>query len=92
MIRYTKPAARQLAAVLDYIADHSAQGADNVFDRIEQTLKLIAEQPRIGRTTNRAGFRRLNLYPYPYSILYRAGSAEIVVHAIRHAARKQPRW
>ncbi len=34
IIRYTKPAARQLATILDYVA--------NVFDRIEGTLALIA--------------------------------------------------
>ncbi len=92
IIRYTKPAARQLAAVLDYIADHSLQGAGDVFDRIEGTLALIVEQPGIGRTTSRPDFRRINLHPYPYVILYRAGAAGIVVHAIRHAAQKPPRW
>lgn len=65
IIRYTKPAARQLETILDYIAAHSPQGADNAFDRIEETLALIAAQPGIGRTTNRPGFRRVNLYPTP---------------------------
>jgi toxin ParE1/3/4 len=92
IIRYTKPAARQLAAILDNIADHSPQGAGKVFDRMEETLALIADQPRLGRVTNRPGFRRVNLHPYPYVILYRIGSVEIVIHAIRHAARKPTRW
>lgn len=92
IILYTKPAAKQLAAVLDYIADHSPQGAGNVFDRIEETLVLITDQPGIGRATARPGFRRVNLHPYPYVILYRVGAAEIVVHSIRHAARRPPRW
>jgi plasmid stabilization system protein ParE len=42
IIRYTKPAARQLAAILDHIADDSPMGAAKVFDRIEGTLALIA--------------------------------------------------
>jgi plasmid stabilization system protein ParE len=90
IVRFTKPAARQLDEILDYIAAHSLQGAEKVFDRIEETLSLIAAQPSIGRATNRAGFRRVNLYPYPYAILYRASTTEIIVHAIRHAARRPP--
>jgi toxin ParE1/3/4 len=42
--------------------------------------------------TSRTGFRRVNLHPYPYVILYRVGAAEITIHAIRHAARRPPRW
>ncbi len=91
-VRYTRPAARQLAAVLEHITEHSPQGAHHVLNRLEQALALVAEHPRIGRATNRPGFRRINLHPYPYSILYRADSTGIVIHAIRHAARPQPRW
>ncbi len=88
IIRYTKPAAKQLDAILDYIADHSPQGAGKLLDRIDETLALVAAQPGIGRATNRPGFRRVNLHPHPYAILYRAGATEIVIHAIRHGARK----
>ena len=90
-IRFTKPAARQLEAILNYIALHSPQGAGKVFDRIEETLALIAAQPGIGRATNRPGFRRANLYPYPYVILYRPRIDTIVIHSIRHAARQPMR-
>lgn len=90
IIRFTKPAARQLEAILDYIAIDSPQGAGKVFDRIEETLSLVMAQPGIGRMTNRSGFRRVNLYPYPYAILYRPHANEIVIHAIRHAARRPP--
>ncbi len=54
-------------------------------------LALIAAQPGIGRSTNRPGFRRVNLHPHPCAIFYRASETEIVVHAIRHAARKPRR-
>jgi plasmid stabilization system protein ParE len=91
IVRYTKPAAKQLDAILDYIAGHSPQGASNVLDRIDEMLALIAAQPGVGRATNRPGFRRVNLHPHPYAILYRAGATEIVIHAIRHAARKPRR-
>lgn len=88
IVRYTKSAAQQLDAILDYIGVHSPQGAGKVFDRIEETLALIAAQPLIGRATNRPGFRRVNLHPHPYAILYRAGTTEIVIHVVRHTARR----
>lgn len=88
IIRFTRPAAKQLDAILDYIAGHSPQGAGNLLDKMDETLALVATQPRIGRATNRPDFRRVNLYPHPYVIFYRAGATEIVIHAIRHAARK----
>jgi toxin ParE1/3/4 len=87
-IRYTLPASRQLDAILGYVEARSPRGAGNLLDRIDGALALVAEQPRIGRKTNRPGFRRIIVNPYPYVILYRASVAEIVVHSIRHTSRR----
>jgi plasmid stabilization system protein ParE len=87
-IRFTLPASRQLDAILAYIEARSPQGAGNLLDRIDEALALVAEQPRIGRATNRPGFRRIVITPHPYVIIYRASSAEIVVHSIRHTSRR----
>ena len=87
-IRYTGPAARQLDAILAYIEARSPDGAANVLSRIDEALSIATEQPRIGQLTSRRGFRRIVINPYPYVILYRAGAEEIVVHSVRHAARK----
>ena len=54
-IRYTGPAARQLDAILAYIKARSPDGAANVLSRIDEALSIAAEQPRIGRLTNRSG-------------------------------------
>ena len=91
-IRYTRRAARQLDAILDHIEAHSPQGADRVFNRIEAILALLAEQPRSGRPTRRLGFRRIVIHPYPYVILYQPTADEIVIHSVRHAARKPRGW
>jgi toxin ParE1/3/4 len=87
-IRYTGPAARQFDAILAYINARSPDGAANVLSRIDEALSIAAERPRIGQLTSRPGFRRIVINPYPYVILYRAGAEEIVVHSVRHAARK----
>jgi toxin ParE1/3/4 len=91
IVRFTRPAARQLEDILDHIATHSPHGASKVFDRIDEMIALVLAQPGIGRATNRPGFRRINLHPYPYAILYRAHPNGIVIHAIRHAARRSTR-
>ena len=87
-IRYTRRAARQLDTILAYIAARSPQGAGHFLDRLDATVAILAEQPHSGQITNRPGYRRLVLNPYPYVIFYRATSAEIIIYGIRHAARR----
>ena len=87
-IRYTGPAARQFDAIPAHIKARSPDGAANVLSRIDEARSIATEQPRIGQSTSRPGFRRIVINPYPYVVLYRAGAEEIVVHSVRHAARK----
>jgi plasmid stabilization system protein ParE len=51
-LRYTIPALADLAAILDYIAVHSPQGARRVHARIKASTELLLLHPRIGRRTN----------------------------------------
>ncbi|HLI98142.1 MAG TPA: type II toxin-antitoxin system RelE/ParE family toxin [Bradyrhizobium sp.] len=87
-IRYTRRAAKQLDTILAYIGARSPQGAAHLVDRLDTALAIVTEQPHGGQPTSRLGYRRLVLNPYPYVIFYRAASAEIVVHGIRHMARR----
>lgn len=64
-VRYTRRAARQLDAILDYIEERSPKGPRKVMDRIEAALELLAEHPNAGQTTDRGGARRLVAQPYP---------------------------
>jgi len=43
-IRYTKPAARRLDAILAYLEARSPQGAGHVLDEIDAALALVAER------------------------------------------------
>jgi plasmid stabilization system protein ParE len=73
--------------VLTFIDRQSPQGAQRVKTRILATIELVLQYPDCGRLTNKSGLRRVSAYPYPYVIFYRASSTDIVIHAIRHAAR-----
>ena len=86
-LRYTLPAVADLSAILDYIAAHSPQSARRIQGRIQTVIDLLLLHPYIGRPTNDPTIRRMTTTPYPYLIVYEATEAEIIIHAIRHAAR-----
>jgi toxin ParE1/3/4 len=86
-LRYTLPALADLGAILDYIDAHSPQGARRVKARIQALTDLLLQYPRIGRRTNDPAIRRMTTTPYPYLVFYEATESEIIIHAVRHAAR-----
>jgi toxin ParE1/3/4 len=86
-IRYTAPAFADLSLILDYVAEHSPQGANRVQARIQSVIELLTSHPHIGVRTEDPAIRRLTTLPYPYLVFYEVTETEIVVHAVRHAAR-----
>jgi toxin ParE1/3/4 len=86
-LRYTLPALTDLAAILDYIAGQSPQGARRVQARIKAVTELLLQRPHIGRGTTDPKIRRIAATPYRYLIFYEATESEIVIHTIRHEAR-----
>jgi plasmid stabilization system protein ParE len=87
-VRYTRRALRQMTEVLDYIEARSPSGAENVKKRLQSIIDLLAEHPNSGRATNKGNLRRFVVSPYPYVIFYHADATGIVIHGIRHAARR----
>jgi len=87
-LRYTLPARFELEAVLEYLAGHSPQGAANVQRRIKAVTELLLKHPFIGAATSEPGIRRVAVNPYPYVNFYEPLDDEIVIHSIRHGARK----
>ena len=85
-LRYTLPALADLSAILDYIAVHSPQGARRVQARIQTLTDLLLQHPHIGRRTSDPAIRRMTT-PYPYLVFYEITQSEIIIHAVRHAAR-----
>jgi toxin ParE1/3/4 len=86
-LRYTLPALADLSAILDSIAARSPQGARRVQARIKAVTDLLSLHPYIGRRTNDPAIRRMTAPPYPYLVFYEVTESEIIVHAVRHAAR-----
>jgi toxin ParE1/3/4 len=86
-LRYTRPALADLDIILDYIAAHSPQGANRVRTRLQALIDLLLRHPNIGRRTSDPSIRRLTVTPYPYLVFYEVTEIEIIIHAVRHAAR-----
>ena len=86
-LRYTLPALADLSAILDYIAAHSPQGARRVQAGIQALTDLLLQHSHIGRRTADPAIRRMTTTPYPYLVFYEVTETEIIIHAVRHAAR-----
>jgi toxin ParE1/3/4 len=86
-LRYTLPALADLNSILDYIGAHSPQGAKRVQGRIQGIIGLLVSHPDIGIRTDDPTIRRLATPPYPYLVFYEIAETEIIIHAVRHAAR-----
>jgi toxin ParE1/3/4 len=86
-LRYTLPALADLNSILDYIAAHSPGGAKRVQGRIQGIIELPLNHPDIGTLTDDPTIRRLTTPPYPYLVFYEIAETEIIIHAVRHAAR-----
>jgi plasmid stabilization system protein ParE len=86
-LRYTLPALADLGSILDYIAADSPDGAKRVQGRIQAIIDLLLAHPEIGIRTDDPTIRRLTTPPYPFLVFYEVMENEIIIHAVRHAAR-----
>lgn len=59
----------------------------NVAARIRSLTSLLTRQPRLGRRTSGGRLRRIIATPYLYHVFYEVTDAEVIVVAVRHAAR-----
>ncbi len=73
--------------MLSYIGDRSPEGARRVKARIQAVIDLIASHPQSGQFTS-TRLRRVVVHPHPYLIFYAATDDEVVIHGVRHAARR----
>jgi plasmid stabilization system protein ParE len=86
-LRYSRAAVADLDAILDHVAAHSPQGARRVQARIQTVIDLLSLHPYIGTRTDNPVLRRTTTPPYPYLVFYEVAADEIIIHAVRHAAR-----
>jgi plasmid stabilization system protein ParE len=74
--------------VLGSVAAHSPTGSEKLKRRILTLVDLLLRPPLAGQATNRPRLRRIVASPSPYLIFYQATDDEIIVHGVRHGARR----
>lgn len=87
-LRYERGALADLDEIFAYIAQDNPHAAARLVARVEETAERIAAMPHIGEATHRNKFRRFPLGNY--LIVYEVGETEVVIHYIRHGARRRP--
>ncbi|MDZ7905992.1 MAG: type II toxin-antitoxin system RelE/ParE family toxin [Cypionkella sp.] len=81
------PAARDLAAIIDYIAADNPDAAQRVFSSIVKSAETLPQFPNLGRTGRHTGTRELSVAGLPYVIVYQVGADVVTIVAIFHTAR-----
>jgi addiction module RelE/StbE family toxin len=87
-LRYERGALADLDEIFAYIAQDNPPAAARLVVRIEEAAKRIAATPYIGEATRKSRFRRLPVGNY--LIVYEVGQDEVVIHYVRHGARRRP--
>lgn len=87
-LRYERGALDDLDEIFAYIAADNRQAAARLVARIEDAARRIAETPYMGESTRKSRFRRFPIGNY--LIVYEVTADEVVVHYVRHGARRRP--
>jgi toxin ParE1/3/4 len=88
--RLSPRAIADLDSIRDYLVPRSPRGAESVRRAITETIALLEQFPGAGRESTISGVRVIAVVHYDYLIYYKAGTDEVVILHIRHAARMTP--
>lgn len=89
-VRWTRPAARDLEAIQDYIAQENPMVAGRLVATIRQRVQQLQEHPQLGRPGRVPGTRELVIGGTPYVAPYRVRDQQVEILALYHGARRWP--
>jgi len=87
-VRFTETAYADLGAIHAFIANENPVAATAVVNRIETTIRQLAQYPRIGPVKYRGDVRMFPVRRSPYLIFYTMAEDEVVILTIRHSSRR----
>jgi toxin ParE1/3/4 len=92
-LAFTRPAKLDLDELIVHIGEENPVAAVTVATRILDHIRLLREQPEIGRKGRRAGTRELVVDGTRYLVAYRidAERSQIQILRILHTSRRWPR-
>ena len=90
IVRFTRRAESDLAAIVDYLAKVSPEGRHRVAASLREAIQVVSEHPLGGLRTMRPTLFVKIVPRYPYKVFYRVRKGAIEIVHIRHASRR--RW
>ena len=83
-VRWTRPALADFIEAQEYIASGNPQAAQQVAERIWQSVQHLADEPHSGRSGHVAGTREWVINGTPYLVAYRIQGQEIEILRVWH--------
>jgi len=90
-IEWSRCAHADLDWIEHYIAQDNPIVALETRERIERQVKLLKQQPRMGRKGRVPGTRELVITALPYIVIYRVKREAVQIARILHGAQMWPR-
>ena len=89
-VRWTRRARRRLDQHTDYIAQHSANAANEILQRVRHNVDALADNPLLGREGRILGTRELVIPPGRYVVIYRVRGQVVQIASIHDTHRPWP--
>jgi toxin ParE1/3/4 len=90
MPRWTTPALKDLARILEYTAAGDEEAAERIVKVFRETSSRLDQFPRIGRQGREAETRELVLPKYPFVFIYRKVELTVEILRLLHTQQKWP--
>lgn len=82
-----EPAARDLEAIVDYIALENPVAAEGVYRGIVGAARKLPQFPALGRPGRHPETRELSVPNLPYLIVYEVDTEAVTILAVFHTSR-----
>ncbi len=89
-LKWTRRALPQIVEAQDHIAQENPLAARHVAERIAQAVRLLLEQPRLGRPGRVAGTREWIIGHTPYFLVYAITADEVRILRLLHGKQQWP--
>ena len=89
--RFISPAQRELDQAVEYLNVKKPGLGDDLFEEAVSAAGKLCDFPELWPKV-RKNIRRCRLKRFPYSLIYRANTEEIVVIAVMHSRRRPDYW
>ena len=86
-VRWTIPAANDLASIKDYLEKHFPHLAEPTVRTIYKRVRSLRAAPNRGRPGHRTGTKELALTPLPYIVVYSVKTEAVEILHIYHGAQ-----